>query len=289
MHVPAEIAATAVRHAQDNNADGVVTIGGGSAVGLGKIIARDTGLPMLAIPTTYAGSEVTDILGQTEDGLKTTIRADSILPTAVIYDPRLTDGLPLKMSIVSGLNAMAHAAEALYAQNRNPISSMLAVEGFGAMKTGLGLIFEDERSIEGRDAALYGAWLCGTVLGQVGMALHHKICHTLGGSFNMPHAETHAVMLPHTIGFNSKSVPDLLAPIGDLFGKSPGAGLFGFAENLGSPMSLKELGLSKHDLDRAAEIAAANPYWNPRQIEQTSLRAMLQDAVDGTMPPDSNS
>lgn len=289
MHTPTDVTDTALAYCESISADSIVSVGGGSTTGLGKALAHRTGLPHIVVPTTYAGSEVTDILGQTEDGLKTTIRAGSILPTAVIYDPRLTDGLPLKMSIVSGLNAMAHAAEALYAQNRNPISSMLAVEGFGAMKTGLGLIFEDERSIEGRDAALYGAWLCGTVLGQVGMALHHKICHTLGGSFNMPHAETHAVMLPHTIGFNSKSVPDLLAPIGDLFGKSPGAGLFGFAKNLGSPMSLKELGLSEQDLDRAAEIAAANPYWNPRQIDQTGLRAMLQDAFDGTMPPDSNS
>jgi maleylacetate reductase len=286
MHTPVDVTDTALAYCESIGADSIVSIGGGSTIGLGKALSHRTGLPHIVVPTTYAGSEVTDILGQTEGGLKTTARSGSILPMAVIYDPTLTDGLPLQMSIVSGLNAMAHAAEALYAQDRNPISSMLAVEGFGAMKNGLGLIFEDERSVEGRDAALYGAWLCGTVLGQVGMALHHKICHTLGGSFNMPHAETHAVMLPHTIGFNSKSVPDLLAPIGDVFGKSPGAGLFSFAKNLGSPMSLKELGFNKCELDRAAEIAAANPYWNPRPIDQSGLRAILQDAFDGMMPPD---
>lgn len=286
MHTPTDVTDAALAYCESFGADSIVSVGGGSTTGLGKALAHRTGFPHIVVPTTYAGSEVTDILGQTEDGLKTTIRAPSILPTAVIYDPTLTDGLPLQMSIVSGLNAMAHAAEALYAQDRNPISSMLAVEGFGAMKTGLGLIVEDERSIEGRDAALYGAWLCGTVLGQVGMALHHKICHTLGGSFNMPHAETHAVMLPHTIGFNAKSVPELLTPIGDVFGTSPGAGLFGFAKDLGAPMSLKELGLNEQDLDRAAEIAAANPYWNPRPIDQSGLRAMLQDAFDGAMPPD---
>lgn len=289
MHTPKDVTDTALAYCQSIGADGILSIGGGSTTGLGKALAHRTGMPHIVVPTTYAGSEVTDILGETEAGVKFTTRADSILPTAVIYDPTLTDGLPLKMSIVSGLNAMAHAAEALYAHDRNPISSMLAVEGFGAMKTGLGLIFEDERSIEGRDTALYGAWLCGTVLGQVGMALHHKICHTLGGSFNMPHAETHAVMLPHTIGFNSKSVSDLLAPIGEFFGKSPGAALFDFAKNLGSPMSLKELGLKEQDLDRAAKIAAANPYWNPQPLDESGLRAMLQDAFDGTMPPEPKS
>ena len=232
------------------------------------------------MPTTYAGSVT--VLGQTKNNLKTTIRAASILPTAVIYDPNLTDGLPLKMSIVSGMNAMAHAAEALYAKDRNPISTMIAVAGFSAMKTGLSLIVKDEKSVEGRDAALYGA-LCGTFSGKWEW-LHHKICHTLGGSFHLPHAETHAVMLPHTVGFNARSVPELLTPIGDIFQSSPGAGLFGFAKDLGSPTSLKDLGFNENDLDRAAETAAANPYWNPRPIDQKGLRAMLQDAFDGTAP-----
>jgi maleylacetate reductase len=284
MHTPTDVTDTALAYCESIGADSIVSVGGGSTTGLGKALAHRTGFPHIVVPTTYAGSEVTDILGQTENSLKTTIRATSILPTAVIYDPNLTDGLPLKMSIVSGLNAMAHAAEALYAQDRNPMSTMMAAEGFSAMKTGLAMIVKDEKPTKGRDAALYGAWLCGTVLGQVGMALHHKICHTLGGSFNMPHAETHAVMLPHTIGFNAQSVPDLLAPIGDIFGQSPGAGLFGFAKDLGSPTSLKDLGFNENDLDRAAEIATANPYWNPRPIDHDGLRAMLQDAFDGTAP-----
>jgi len=284
MHTPTDVTDTALAYCESINADSIVSVGGGSTTGLGKALAHRTGFPHVVVPTTYAGSEVTDILGQTKNNLKTTIRAASILPTAVIYDPNLTDGLPLKMSIVSGMNAMAHAAEALYAKDRNPISTMIAVAGFSAMKTGLSLIVKDEKSVEGRDAALYGAWLCGTVLGQVGMALHHKICHTLGGSFHLPHAETHAVMLPHTVGFNARSVPELLTPIGDIFQSSPGAGLFGFAKDLGSPTSLKDLGFNENDLDRAAETAAANPYWNPRPIDQKGLRAMLQDAFDGTAP-----
>lgn len=286
MHTPVDVTEAALVHCKAINADCIVSVGGGSTTGLGKAIAYRTRLPHIVIPTTYAGSEVTPILGQTENNLKTTLSDLAVLPTAVIYDPELTDSLPRKMSIVSGLNAMAHAAEALYSQDRNPVSSMLAVEGFSAMSEGLELIGKDVGSSLGRDAALYGAWLCGTVLGQVGMALHHKICHTLGGSFDMPHAETHAVMLPHTIGYNAHSVPELLAPIGEMFADTPGRGLYTFAKSLGSPMSLKELGFEEENLDRAAEIATSNPYWNPRPIDKLGLRSMLQNAFDGSEPPD---
>ncbi|KPA21295.1 Maleylacetate reductase [Shimia sp. SK013] len=285
MHTPIEVTEGAAAYCDSVQADCLVSVGGGSTTGLGKAISYRTGLPHIVVPTTYAGSEVTPILGQTEQGLKTTINDTKVLPTAVIYDPDLTDTLPLKMSIVSGLNAMAHAAEALYAQNRNPISSMLAVEGLSAMKDGLGQIASDPQSKSGRDSALYGAWLCGTVLGQVGMALHHKICHTLGGSFDMPHAETHAVMLPHTIGYNAQAVPDVLQPIATLFGGEPGPALYEYAKSVGSPVALKDLGFKEEDLDRAASIAASNPYWNPRPIDEAGLRVMLQNAFDGATPP----
>jgi maleylacetate reductase len=150
------------------------------------------------IATTYAGSEVTPILGETEGGLKTTKRDPRILPEAVIYDPDLTLGLPVGMSVCSGLNAMAHAVEALYAQDRNPISSWQAIEGIRALKDALPRIVAKPDDADARSRALYGSWLCGTVLGTVGMALHHKLCHTLGGSFDLPHAETHAILLPHS-------------------------------------------------------------------------------------------
>ena len=284
MHTPIQVTETAMLQVKSLEADCIVAVGGGSTTGLGKAIAYRTGLPNIVVPTTYAGSEVTPILGQTEDGLKTTINDPRVLPTVVIYDPELTHSLPQNMTVVSGLNAMAHAAEALYAKDRNPISTMLAVEGFAAMKRGLGLLSNDLQSHEGRDAALFGTWLCGTVLGQVGMALHHKICHTLGGSFDMPHAETHAVMLPHTIAFNAVSVPDLMQPIADVFDAAPGQGLFDFAVKIGAPTSLNELGFKAADLDKAAGIATRDPYWNPRTIDEAGLRAMLQGAFDGTPP-----
>lgn len=285
MHTPIDVTEKAMVQCRSLNVDCLVSIGGGSTTGLGKAIAYRSQLPHISVPTTYAGSEVTPILGQTENGLKTTLKDSSVLPTAVLYDPELSDSLPLKMSIVSGLNAMAHAAEALYAQDRNPVSTMLAVEGLSAMKRGLAKLTKDSTSQKGRDEALYGAWLCGTVLGQVGMALHHKICHTIGGSFNMPHAETHAVMLPHTVGYNAASVSELLLPISKLFEDEPGPGIYAFSKSIGSPLSLKELGFQASDLDRAAEIAARNPYWNPRTIDQSALRSMLQNAFDGAEPP----
>ena len=284
MHTPIEVTAKAMEAVNQSGADCVVSLGGGSTTGLGKAIAYRTDLPQVVIPTTYAGSEVTPILGQTEGGRKTTVRHASILPEVVIYDPELTLGLPVGMSVTSALNAMAHAVEALYAQDRNPISSLMAKEGLSAFKTSLPTIIATPRDREARAEALYGAWLSGTVLGAVGMALHHKICHTLGGTFDTPHAETHAIMLPHTAAYNAAAVPELLEPVARTFGGSVGGGLWDFAKSLGAPLALKDLGLSEADLDRTATIATENPYWNPRPIDRQSIRALLQDAWEGNRP-----
>ncbi|MFM2278131.1 MAG: hypothetical protein RLZZ444_362 [Pseudomonadota bacterium] len=285
MHTPVEVTQRAVAHAAELGADCVVSLGGGSTTGLGKAMAWRTDIVQIVIPTTYAGSEVTPILGQTEDGIKTTIRSPKITPEVVIYDPELTLGLPVAMSVTSGLNAIAHAAEGLYAPDRNPIATLMAIDGMRALKEALPTIIVSPRDGEARSKALYGAWLCGTVLGQITMSLHHKICHTLGGSFDTPHAETHAVMLPHTIGFNASVVPELMAPISDIFGGTPGQALYDFARSVGSPMALKDFGLTEADLDRAAEIATKNPYANPRPIDRASIRSLLQDAWSGARPP----
>ncbi|OJF92333.1 maleylacetate reductase [Pararhizobium antarcticum] len=288
MHTPVEVTEAAMQVVRQSGADCVVSFGGGSTTGLGKAIAYRTDLPQIVIPTTYAGSEVTPILGQTEGGRKTTVRHASILPEVVIYDAALTTGLPVAMSVTSGLNAMAHAVEALYARDCNPISSLMAVEGLRAFQSSLPGIMVAPDDMALRADALYGAWLCGTVLGTVGMALHHKICHTLGGTFDTPHAETHAIMLPHTAAYNAVSVPALLAPVAEIFGGSVdgsvGGGLWDFAKGIGAPMALKDLGLSEADLDRAAAIATENPYWNPRPIDRASIRALLQDAFEGRRP-----
>lgn len=284
MHTPVEVTARAIVHAADVAADCIVSLGGGSTTGLGKAIALNSDLPQIVIPTTYAGSEATPILGQTENGVKTTLRDAKVLPEIVIYDPNLTLGLPVAMSVASGLNAMAHAVEALYAEDRNPISSLMAAEGLRAMVSALPAIVGDPADRAARAEALYGAWLCGTVLGTVGMALHHKICHTLGGSFDLPHAETHAVMLPHTVAYNAQAIPDLLKPLQDLFKAPPGAGLHAFALSLGAPTALKDFGLQESDLDRAADLATKNSYPNPRPVDRQAIRAMLQNALDGRPP-----
>ncbi|THK36546.1 maleylacetate reductase [Ensifer sp. MPMI2T] len=285
MHTPVDVTERAMETVARTGADCVVSLGGGSTTGLGKAIACRTDLPQIVIPTTYAGSEVTPILGETEGGRKTTVRHPRILPEVVIYDPALTLGLPVGISVSSGLNAMAHAVEGLYAQDRNPISTLMAVEGLRAFKTALPKIVEAPRDIEVRAEALYGAWLCGAVLGTVGMALHHKICHTLGGTFDLPHAETHAIMLPHTAGYNAAAVSELLAPVAEIFGGAIGGGLWDFARQIGAPLALKDLGLSEPDLDRVAAVATENPYWNPRPVDRRSIRALLQDAWDGNRPP----
>ncbi|MDQ3261474.1 MAG: maleylacetate reductase, partial [Pseudomonadota bacterium] len=203
MHVPIENARAAREEAKRLNADCAVAIGGGSTIGLGKAIALESGLPILAIPTTYAGSEMTPILGMTEDGLKKTLRDERVLPKTVIYDPELTLTLPAKLSATSGMNAIAHSVEALYAQDANPIISLMAEESIRVLANALPKIMRNTKDITARSEAQYGAWLAGASLGAVGMALHHKLCHTLGGSFNLPHAETHTIVLPHAVAYNA--------------------------------------------------------------------------------------
>jgi maleylacetate reductase len=285
MHTPVEVTEDALASFRETGADCTVAFGGGSTTGLGKALAYRTDLPQIAIPTTYAGSEVTPILGQTEAGRKTTVSDAKILPEVVIYDPELTYRLPAAMTVTSALNAMAHAAEALYARDRNPISSLMAAEGLRALIVALPVLRETPADPGGRAGALYGAWLCGTVLGSVGMALHHKLCHVLGGTFDLPHAETHAVILPHAVAFNEAAVPDLLSPLAKALGtERAGQGLHAYAASIGAPMTLKELGMPEDGIDRAADQAVANPYWNPRAFDRADIRKLIENAYHGRPP-----
>lgn len=284
MHTPVEVTERALQAYATSGADCVIALGGGSTVGLGKAIAYRNHVPQLVIATTYAGSEVTPILGQTENGVKTTVKHESILPEVVIYDAELTLGLSVSASVTSALNAMAYALEGLYAKERNPITSLMAIEGTRALKAALPIIVKQPENLEARSNALYGAWLCGTVLGTVGMALNHKLCHTLGGSFNLPHGETHAIMLPHTMAYNAQAAAEMLAPVAELFSGDIGGGLYDFAQGLQAPLALKELGLTEADLDKVADLAIQNPYWNPQPVERQAVRELLQRAWNGTRP-----
>ncbi|MBL8288861.1 MAG: maleylacetate reductase [Rubrivivax sp.] len=299
MHVPVETAREARETARRLGADCAVAIGGGSTTGLGKAIALeappDSPLPIIAIPTTYAGSEVTSIWGLTEGGVKKTGRDARVLPRTVIYDPELTLTLPLPMTVTSALNAIAHAAEGLYAPDGNPVVALMAEEGIRTSAAALPALARDPRDIEARGDALAGAWLCGTVLGSVAMGLHHKLCHTLGGTFNLPHAQTHTVVLPHALAYNAAAAPEAMARIARALGLTgldaaadvqhavPRA-VQALAARHGAPTSLRALGMPAAGIDRAADLAVTTPYPNPRPLERAALRALLQRAYDGAAP-----
>ncbi|UUX94361.1 maleylacetate reductase [Aquabacterium sp. J223] len=287
MHVPIETAREARAEAQRLGADCAVAIGGGSTTGLGKAIALDSGLPIIAVPTTYAGSEVTPIYGLTEAGVKKTGRDPRVLPKTVVYDPELTLTLPLAMTVTSALNAIAHAAEGLYAHDGNPVVALMAEEGLRACAAALPALQADPRDLAARGEALYGAWLCGTVLGSVAMGLHHKLCHTLGGSFDLPHAEVHTVVLPHALAYNAPHIPAALLRIGRALqvpAAAVPAALQALAARHGAPTSLAALGMPAGGLDRAAGLAVQTPYPNPRPLERAPLRALLQRAFEGAPP-----
>lgn len=285
MHTPVEVTRDALKHLEACAADCLIAIGGGSTTGLSKALAYRTDLPQIIIPTTYAGSEATPILGQTKDGIKTTLSDPKVLPEVILYDPELVVTLPAAMTVTSGLNAMAHAAEALYAPDRNAASDALAIKGLAAFVTGLPQVVADPEDLAARENTLRGAWACGTVLGQVGMGLHHKLCHTLGGAFDLPHAETHAIVLPHAIAYNARNAAAQLAPICDLLsGDNAGRALYAFAKSLGAPLALRDLGLKDTDLDRATALATSKPYPNPRPVTAPDIRALLQAAWAGEKP-----
>jgi maleylacetate reductase len=279
MHTPIEVTENALSFFRDRESDGVIALGGGSAIGLGKAIALRTDCPQLVIPTSFAGSEMTNILGETAGGAKVTKRDARIQPEAVIYDPDLLATLPDKFAATSGMNAIAHAVEGLYAVDGNPIVSLMAEEGIRALASAL------PKGKAGHDEAMYGAWLCGAVLGSVSMALHHKLCHVLGGTFNLPHAETHTVILPHATAYNAYGADDAMAAIARALGAETAAGgLFDLAQKLGAPLTLKELGMPAEGLDKAADIAVANPYPNPRPLERPGIRQLLDHAFHGRRP-----
>jgi maleylacetate reductase len=287
MHVPSETVEEALHQVKNLNVDAFVAPGGGSTIGLAKALALETALPILAIPTTYAGSEMTPIWGITKAGFKTTGRNPLVKPKTVIYDPTLTLDLPVAMSITSGMNAIAHAVEALYAEDANPIASLMAEESIRALAQSLPTIKENPQDLEARTNAQYGAWLAGSVLGMVGMSLHHKLCHTLGGSYNLPHAETHTVILPHATAYNAPHTPEAMKAVARALntpGDDVGGALFDLAKHLGAPTSLAELGFKPENLDEAAQLATKNPYYNPRPVTEKAIRELLEQAYWGKRP-----
>ncbi|WP_066818696.1 maleylacetate reductase [Sphingomonas mali] len=285
MHTPIDVTASAQALLEASAADGVIAFGGGSTIGLGKALAVRTGVRHIAIPTTYAGSEMTPILGETADGRKTTRRSADILPHAVLYDVALTLSLPTAISGTSGINAIAHAVEGLYARDANPVMQLVAQEGIRALADALPGIVVNGADLAAREQALYGAWLCGMVLGSVGMALHHKLCHTLGGGFDLPHAETHAIVLPHALAYNAPAIPEAMAMLRQALGdENPAHALYTLTERVGAPRALRLIGLPESGIDTATDQVLENAYWNPRPLTRAALRELIARAWSGESP-----
>ena len=286
QHVPVEAAARAVAAASEAGADCLVAMGGGSATGMAKAVALERQVPIVAVPTTYAGSEVTPIYGLTGPEGKRTGRDPRVLPRTVIYDPALTTGLPAEVTGPSGMNALAHCVEALYAPGANPVTSALAEEGARALTRGLPVAVGDPADLAARSDALLGAWLAGAALAAAGVGIHHQLCHLLGGAYRLPHAELHAVVLPHAVHFVAPAArPQLARLAGSLGGDDVAGGIWDLGRRLGTPASLAELGLAEAELDRAATQAVAKVVQTPRRAGVTELRALLEAAWQGHRPP----
>lgn len=285
QHVPADIAAAAVRAAVDASADCIVCIGGGSTTGTAKAIALTLPIPIVAIPTTYAGSEMTPVWGITENDRKTTGYSTNVLPAAVIYDPQLTVGLPPAVTAASGMNAMAHCVEALFLTTTNPITALMAEEGIRALSENLPRAVAEPSNLQARGGALYGAYLAGATFASAGSGLHHAICHVLGGTYGLPHAETHTVMLPYFTVYNQEAAPRAAHRIASALGTdSAGTGLRALMKRLDTPTTLKEIGMRPEDLEQAADIVfQKNLASNPRSVTRAELERLLYDAYSGNL------
>jgi len=285
MHVPIISLNAAREAAACHQADSIVSFGGGSAIDTSKAVGLELGIPVVAVPTTYGGSEVTPFYGYTEDGIKKGKRDRKMLPKSVIYDPALTISLPANVSGPSGMNAIAHCVEGLYARNANPVMSLLAAEGIRTLSRSLPIVVKEPSNMDARSNAFYGAWLAGMVLGSVGMAVHHNISHVLGGSFGLPHADIHTVILPHAAAFNRDAAPEAMRIIAEALGAADAAqGLFDLAVRIGAPTSLKQLGMPENQIARAAQLVIEHPYPNPRPVEFAGIRQLLNDAFHGIRP-----
>ncbi len=287
MHVPVATVTDAQSVAQSLDVDCTVSIGGGSTTGLGKALAIKSNLPNIAIPTTYAGSEMTNIWGLTEDGRKSTGRDNRVVPTFAIYDPELTLDLPAFISGPSGINAMAQAVVNVTATSPNPIITALAVDGIRALAGSLPTVISEPHDIDARSRALYGACLCGAALGVGITNLHHRLCHTLGGSFNTSHADTHAILLAYSVAYNSEAVPAGTQRVAEALGVTDAAtGIFDLLHQVSEKTNLQHLGLVEADLDRAADIATETDCNNPAEVSLDRVRGLFDNAFHGRPPND---
>jgi maleylacetate reductase len=285
-HVPVEIAERASEAAREAGADCLLSVGGGSTTGTAKAVALETELPIVAVPTTYAGSEMTPVYGLTSGQRKRTGKSLKVLPKVVVYDPELTFSLPDFITGPSAMNAMAHCVEAFYAPGANPISSLMAEEGIRALASGVPAAVSRPEDLEGRTQTLYGAYLAGAAFAAAGGGIHHKICHVLGGAYDLPHAETHTVILPHVVAFNEEAIPEVMQRVARALGaEEAAAGLYDLAKRIGAPTALEDVGMREENLDEAVTLVLEEaPRENPRPVDEVGIRELLEDAYAGRRP-----
>jgi maleylacetate reductase len=284
-HCPIEVVERCRQVYRDSAADSVVAIGGGSTLGLGKILSAEEGAKFVALPTTYSGSEMTQIFGRKIGDEKRVGRDPACRPLRIIYDPELTRDLPGAVAATSGMNSIAHAVEALYPQKPNALSYLLAPEALRALRLGLIDVTRGSRSQEQLEAALYGGFLGGFLVSISGIALHHQLCHVIGGLFDLPHGATNAVVLPHALAYNAPAVPDACRAILEIFGgASAASGLFEFAREIGAPGSLRELGMPAAGIEAVVDGMLRHGGWNPRTVERDGILTLIENAFEGRAP-----
>jgi len=287
QHVPIELATPARNAVDAHGSELVVSIGGGSTTGLAKAIALSHGLPIVAVPTTYAGSEMTPIYGLTGDRHKQTGKSAQVLPKVVVYDPLLTLGLPANVTGPSAFNSLAHCVESLYVPGNNPVTSAIAFEGVRALSDALPRVMREPSDVDARSDLLFGAMLGGMALGQTGSGFHHRLCHILGGKFNLVHADTHSVILPHVVAFNAPALPREMSRLAEALGVSsgdPAGALWDLAGNSGIPTDLASLGLERAGLDEVVVQVLVEEKNNPVPLDGPSVRALLDAAFEGARP-----
>jgi len=287
QHVPIDLAIPAREAVDEHGSDIVVSIGGGSSTGLAKAIALSHGLPIVAVPTTYAGSEMTPIYGLTGDRHKQTGKSAQVLPKLVVYDPNLTLSLPRGVTGPSAFNSLAHCVEALYAQGHNPVISAIALEGVRAISESLPRVMREPGDLDARGDLLFGAMLGGMSLGATASGFHHRLCHILGGKFNLVHADTHSVILPHAVAFNAPALPQEMKRLAEALGVpggDPASALWDLAEASDIPTDLASLGLPRDGLSEVAREIVVEEKNNPVPLDELSVLALLEAAFDGVRP-----
>jgi alcohol dehydrogenase class IV len=264
--------------------DAVVALGGGSAIGLGKAVSARTAVPQIAVPTTYAGSEASSVLGETADGVKTTRKDPALQPGTVVYDPELTLSMPVGLTLTSALNALAHAVEGLWDTEASPSATAYATEAADGILHALPLLLEQPRDLAARERLQGAAWLAGSVLAQARMGLHHQLAHVLGGAFDLPHAERHAMLLPHVMAFDLPAAPEAARRLERIAGGDPVGAVGALAGRFEGPRTLGALGVPRDRLAEIAEQVVARPYPNPRPLDVEAVLRLLQWAWSGVEP-----